>query len=322
MAHHLTLEERERLAQLKAAGQSQAEIARQLQRHPSTISRELGRNGKGKDYWAGFANLKAQERRRDRPYPRKMDRPKISQFVRIGLAKCWSPEQIAGRVRKKFARQPRRHISRQTIYAWIDQDESRDHWEDFLRHRGKKRTGPEKRGQIPHRVDVAGRPKVVGERRRFGDWEGDTVVGCHHQGGVVTLVERKSRYTLVAKVRDLKARTVRHTMKQTLQAVPKRGRKTMTLDNGKEFAEHERLTEQLDLAIYFAKPYAAWQRGTNENTNGLLRQFYPKGTNFLKVRPSALRETQTLLNNRPRKCLGYRTPAEVLRGRLGIAIET
>lgn len=315
MAHHLTLEERERLAQLKATGKTQAEIARQLQRHPSTISRELGRNGKGKEYWPGSANLKAQERRRNRSYPRKIDRPKVSQFVRASLVKCWSPDQIAGRARKKFPRQPRRHISYQTIYTWIDQDENREHWEDFLRHRGKKRTEPEKRGQIAHRVDVAGRPKVVGERRRFGDWEGDTVVGSHHKGGVVTLVERKSRFTLVAKVRNLKARTVRHAMKKTLQPLPKLGRRTMTLDNGKEFAEHERLTAQLDLAIYFAKPYAAWQRGTNENTNGLLRQFYPKGTNFLKVRPSALQETQNLLNNRPRKCLGYRTPAEVLRGR-------
>ena len=322
MAHHLTLEERERLAQFKATGKTQAEIAKLLGRHPSTISRELRRNGQDQDYWPAAAQRQAQERRRDRDYPRKMDHPKVSQFVRAGLAKYWSPEQIAGRVQKKFARRPRRHISHQTIYTWIDQDESRDHWEDFLRHRGKKRTEPEKRGQIAHRVDVAGRPKVVGERRRFGDWEGDTVVGSHHQGGVVTLVERKSRFTLMRKVRDLKARTVRHAMKHTLQPLPKPGRRTMTLDNGKEFAEHERLTAHLDLAIYFAKPYAAWQRGTNENTNGLLRQFYPKGTNFLKVRPSALRETQTLLNNRPRKCLGYRTPAEVLRGRLGIAIET
>ena len=321
MAHHLTLEERERLARFKAEGKKQAEMARLLERSPSTISRELRRNGQGKDYWPGSANLKAQERRGNRCYPRKMERPKISQYVRAGLAKYWSPEQIAGRIRKKFSRQPRRHISHQTIYTWIDQDESREHWEDFLRQRGHKRSQPEKRGQIANRVDVAGRPKVVGERRRYGDWEGDTVVGKNHQGGVVTLVERKSRYAMMGKVADLKARTVRHAMKQTLQAIPQPGRKTMTLDNGKEFAEHERLTEQLDLAIYFAKPYAAWQRGTNENTNGLLRQFYPKGTDFLKVRPSALRETQKLLNNRPRKCLGYRTPAEVLRGRLGVAIE-
>jgi transposase, IS30 family len=321
MAHHLTLEERERLAHFKAAGFTQAEMARHLKRHPSTISRELSRNGKGQDYWPMAAQRQAQDRRRDRSLSRKMDCHKVSQFVRQGLANYWSPEQIAGRARQQFPRQQRRHISHQTIYTWIDQDESREHWENFLRHRGKKRTQPEKRGQIAERVDVAGRPKIVAQRRRFGDWEGDTVVGRRRQGGVVTLVERKSRYTLVCKVRNLKSRTVRYAIKRKFQAVPQRWRKTMTFDNGKEFAEHSRLGKQLALAIYFAKPYAAWQRGTNENTNGLLRQLYPKGTDFLKVRPSALQETQHNLNNRPRKCHGYRTPAEVLKGRLGIAFE-
>jgi IS30 family transposase len=296
-------------------------MARQLKRHPSTISRELNRNARGQEYWPVTAQRQAQDRRRSRSWSRKMDREEVSQFVRAGLAKYWSPEQIAGRARKQFPRQPRRHICYQTIYTWIDQDDCRAHWEDFLRHRGKKRIQPEKRGHIANRVAIAGRPKVVGERRRFGDWEGDTVVGRHHQGGVVTLVERKSRFTLVSKVRDLKARTVRYAIKQKLQRVPPAWRKTITFDNGKEFSEHSRLGKQLDLAIYFAKPYAAWQRGTNENTNGLLRQLYPKGTDFLKVRPSALQETQNNLNNRPRKCLDYRTPAEVLRGRLSIAIE-
>ena len=321
MAHHLTLEERERLAHFKSSGLTQAEMARQLKRHPSTICRELSRNGQGQDYWPVAAQRQSQERRHQRPLSFKMDRPEVSEFVRRGLARYWSPEQIAGRARKKHPRQRRRHISYQTIYTWIDQDDCRDHWEDFLRHRGKKRTQPEKRGQIAERVDVAGRPKIVAQRRRFGDWEGDTVVGRQRQGGMVTLVERKSRYTLVCKVRDLKARTVRYAIKQKLQPLPQPWRKTITFDNGKEFAEHGRLRKQLDLAIYFAKPYAAWQRGTNENTNGLLRQLYPKGTDFLSVRPSALQETQNILNNRPRKCLGYRTPAEVLKGRLGIAFE-
>jgi IS30 family transposase len=321
MAHHLTLEERERLAHFKSAGLTQAEIARELKRHPSTVSRELSRNGQDQEYWSVAAQRQAEDRRRRRSFPRKMDCQEVSQFVREGLANYWSPEQIAGRASRQFPRQPRRRICYQTIYTWIDQGESRAHWERFLRHRGKKRTQPEKRGQIAGRVDVAGRPKIVAERRRFGDWEGDTVVSRHRQGGVVTLVERKSRYTLVCKVRDLKARTVRYAIKQKLQTVPQPWRKTMTFDNGKEFAEHRRLGKQLDLAIYFAKPYAAWQRGTNENTNGLLRQLYPKGTDFLKVRPSALQETQSNLNHRPRKCLGYRTPAEILKGRLGIAFE-
>lgn len=320
MAHHLTLEERERLAHFKAAGLSQAAMARELKRHPSTVSRELSRNGQGQDYWPVAAQRRAQDRRRDRPLARKMDKPEMNEFVRHGLAQYWSPEQIAGRARRKYRRQ-RRCVSYQTIYTWIDHAKCREHWEAILRHRGKKRTQPEKRGQITNRVDVSGRPKVVAQRRRFGDWEGDTVVGRHRKGGVVTLVERKSRFTLVCKVRDLKARTVRYAIKQKLHPLPQPWRRTMTFDNGKEFAEHGQLGKQLDLVIYFAKPYAAWQRGTNENTNGLLRQLYPKGTDFLKVRPSALQETQNILNNRPRKCLGYRTPAEVLKGRLGVAFE-
>src|SRR5205809_4102999 len=150
---------------------------------------------------------------------------------------------------------------------------------------GRKRTQPEKRGQIAGRVAVAGRPQAANLRRRFGDWEGDTVVSRHRRGGALTLVERKSRYTLIRKVPNLKARTVRTAARQSLAALPQTLRRTLTFDNGKEFAEHRRLAEQLRLAVYFARPYAAWQRGTNENTNGLLRQFHPKGTDFTTVRP-------------------------------------
>lgn len=319
MACHFTLEERVRLSELKGRGQSQAEIAHALGRHPSTISRELRRNNQDCGYMPVAAQSQAEERRRQRP--RKMDREDISEYVRSGLVKYWSPEQIAGRAQRDFPKQPERHISHQTIYTWIDRDSCRSHWEQYLRHHGHKRTEPEKRGQIPNRVDVAGRPKVVAQRRRYGDWEGDTVVGRRRRSAVVTLVERKSRYTALQRVRDLRARTVRHAVRESLRPIPENLRHTLTFDNGKEFAEHERLEEQLSVAVYFAKPYAAWQRGVNENTNGLLRQFYPKGTDFLEVRPSDLARTQDLLNNRPRKCIGYQTPAEVLRSR-GVAFET
>jgi transposase, IS30 family len=138
---------------------------------------------------------------------------------------------------------------------------------------------------------------------------------------VLTLVERKSRYTLVGKVRNLQASAVCGAARAVLDELPARLRRTATFDNGKEFAEHDQLAAQLGLAIYFAQPYAAWQRGTNENTNGLLRQFHPKGTDFAAVRPSTLQKTADLLNHRPRKCLDYRTPAEVLKTRCGVAIE-
>jgi len=321
MAHHLTLEERERLSLLHVQGTSPAEIARQLARDRSTISRELRRNRITPEYSAVIAQRLADERRRDRPLTRKMARADIDRYVRAHLTSYWSPEQIAGRLRREFPNDSQRRISHQTIYTWIDNDPYRHHWEHYLRHGGRKRTQPEKRGQIAGRVAVAGRPQAANLRRRFGDWEGDTVVSRHRRGGALTLVERKSRYTLIRKVPNLKARTVRTAARHSLAALPQTLRRTMTFDNGKEFAEHERLAEQLGLAIYFARPYAAWQRGTNENTNGLLRQFHPKGTVFTTVRPSELQTTQDLLNHRPRKCLGYRTPTEVLQPYINVAIE-
>jgi IS30 family transposase len=321
MAHQLTLAERERLCVLLAQGKGQAEIARCLARHRSTIGRELRRNHVGDTYSAVAAQQRSETRRRDRPLRAKMARPEINQDVRQGLAHYWSPDQIAGRLRLDFPDQPQRQVSHQTIYTWIDADQHRDHWQQFLRQGSHRRSGPEKRGKIVDPVAVADRPAAANRRSRYGDWEGDTVVSRRHHGGVLTLVERRSRYTLIEKVRDLQANTINAAMRAALGDLPKQLRRTMTLDNGKEFAGHQRLSKQLDLDIYFAEPYAAWQRGTVENTNGLLRQFFPKGTDFQTVRRPELQSTQDLLNNRPRKCLGYRTPAEVLGPRLGVAIE-
>lgn len=321
MAHHLTPEERERLCLLKAEGRSQASIARVLGRSPSTISRELCRNDGAGGYTGIGAQLQAELRRSNRPLTPKMEQPEIRDYVRQGLAQYWSPEQIAGRACRDFPDQPERHVSYQTIYDWIDDDPAVDQWKQYLRHRGRKRALPEKRGQISNRTDVDGRPAAANQRLRYGDWEGDTVVSRGGHGGVLTLVERRSRYTLMRKVSDRKAPTVRTAAKESLEGLPDKLRRTLTFDNGKEFAEHEKLSEQVGIDIYFAKPYASWQRGTNENTNGLLRQFHPKGTDFSEVRPSELVKTQNLLNNRPRKCLDYRTPAEVLEPRINVAFE-
>jgi IS30 family transposase len=321
MAHQLTPEERERLCLLHAQGKNQSEIARCLRRHNSTISRELRRNSVGDTYSALAAQRLAAARRRQRPLTRKMGRPDTNEYVRGGLARYWSPEQIAGRLRREFPDEPRRWVSRQTIYAWIARDDYREHWQKFLRHRGRKRSAPEKRGQIVAPVRVADRPAAANARSRLGDWEGDTVVSCRRQGGVVTLVDRCARYTLIEKVRDLKAETAAAALRASLGDLPQELRRTMTLDRGKEFADHRAVAASLDLDIYFADPYAAWQRGTVENTNGLLRQFFPKGTDFRRVRRPQLQQAQALLNNRPRKCLDYRTPAEVLSSRPGVAFE-
>jgi len=323
MAGHLTLEEREIIAHEHRAGKMQTQIADRLGCNKSTISRELRRNRSRNGYWAVAADGKAQLRRSERPWVAKMQRPEVRCYVRDRLRRRWSPDQIAGRSRSDFPGDRRRWISHQTIYAWIGVEEAAGkHWRRYLRRMGRKRPNWEKRGRIRAGTSIVGRPAIVDRRGRFGDWEGDTIVGLHRRGGAVTLVERKSGYLLLGKVPALQAATVRQTAAELYRTTPPKLRKTLTLDNGKEFAEHERLTEEAALKIYFAKPYCAWQRGTNENTNGLVRQFFPKGTDLVGIPNHRFTKVQQLLNDRPRKRLGYRTPNEVLASRLKVAIET
>lgn len=323
MAGHLTLEEREMIAHEHRAGRMQTQIADRLGRSKSTISRELRRNRSRNGYWAVAADGKARLRRSERPWVAKMQRPEVRRYVRDRLRRRWSPDEIAGRSRNDFPGDRRRWISHQTIYVWISVEEAAGkHWRRYLRRMGRKRPEWEKRGRIRTGTSIEGRPAVVDRRGRFGDWEGDTIVGASRRGGAVTLVERKSGYLLLGKVPTLQAATVRQTAAELYRTTPPKLRKTLTLDNGKEFAEHERLTEEAVLKIYFAKPYCAWQRGTNENTNGLVRQFFPKGTDLVGIPKHRFTKVQQLLNDRPRKRLGYRTPNEVLASRLKVAIET
>jgi IS30 family transposase len=291
-----------------------SEIARLMGRDRSTIYREIERNTGGRGYRPKQAQRKADERRLRCRRESKMNDPKLKSSVRRLLKKAWSPDQIARWLRRKFPRDPEKHVSHQTIYTWIAQEapELRAH----LRRDGKRRSGPEKRGQLVGCVSIEGRPKVVDSRRRFGDWEGDTVVSPGRRSGLVTMVDRKSGYTRIRKTTSLKAATTRRAARRSLRDLPESLRRTMTLDNGKEFAEHEQLAEDLGLDIYFAKPYASWQRGTNEHTNGLLRQFFPKGTDFARISHRQVARAEKLLNERPRKRLGYRTPQEVLAKKL------
>lgn len=317
MKGNLTLDEREIIAHLHRNGTVQVEIAKRLGRDKSTISRELRRNRSRNGYWAAAAQRKADTRRRERPWTPKMERPEIGPKVREWLREDWSPDEIAGRFRKEFPHDRRRRISHQTIYDWIDgQGKAGDRWRKHLRQKGHKHPEPENRGKIPASTSIAGRPAVVDRRQRFGDWEGDTLVGAGRRNGAVSLVERKSGFLLMEGVKDLRAETVRDAAEDLYATLPPRLRKTLTLDNGKEFAEHELLAEQTGLAIYFADPYCAWQRGTNENTNRLIRQYFPKDTDFATVSKSKFEKVQNLLNNRPRKRLGYQTPYEVLKSRL------
>lgn len=323
MARHLTLEEREVIAQMRSVGRTQAAIAQQLARDASTISRELRRNSSRNGYWAVAAQNKADARHSQRPRVCKLQRPEVRRYVQQRLRLCWSPDEIAACSREEFPRDRKRQMSHQTIYAWIHaQDAAGKHWRRYLRSAGWRRPEARNRGRIPASTSIEGRPAVVDRRSRYGDWEGDTVVGKSRRGGAVTLVERKSGYLLLGRISNLQAATVRRSAAELYSTTPPTLRKTLTLDNGKEFAEHQHLAEEASLKIYFAKPYCAWQRGSNENTNGLIRQFFPKGTDLAKIPKHRFTKVQHLLNNRPRKRLGYQTPLEVLRSRLNLAIDT
>jgi transposase, IS30 family len=323
MASHLTLEEREVIVHMHRAGKLQVQIADRLGRSKSTICRELRRNRSRNGYWAVAADRKAQTRRSQRPWISKLQRAEVRRYVQERLRQYWSPDQIAGRSHDDFPHDRRRQISHQTIYTWVETEAAAGkHWQRYLRRLGRKRPERENRGRMRACVSIEGRPAVVDRRSRFGDWEGDTIVGANHRGGAVTLVERKSGYLLLGKVPNLQAATVRQAAAQRYQSTPAVLRKTLTLDNGKEFAEHELLAIAAALKIYFAKPYSAWQRGTNENTNGLIRQFFPKGTDLANIPEHRFNKVQQLLNDRPRKRLGYRSPNEVLASRLRVAIQT
>jgi transposase, IS30 family len=308
MAHHLTLEERDRIAQLHYRGADQKEIAKSVGRCPSTISRELRRNRAGDEYYAAQAQREAERRRQERPLVGKMDDPEINQAVRAGLAAEWAPEQIAGRLQQEDSD---RHISAQTIYTWIKQDEDREHWESLLRRRGKR---PNRRKEAATTGDAArieNRPDVIEERLRLGDFEGDTVLGPPGTGGLATVVDRKSRFTIITKVQSKNADHVHERIKKRMKELDEERRHSITFDNGTEFARCQRLEKHLGIALYFADPGCPYQRGTNENTNGLIRQYFPKGTDFRDISHCQVRQVETLLNNRPRACLGFRTPAEV-----------
>ena len=314
MSKQFTESDRAILAQLLALQLPKKEIAARLHKDRSSVYRELGRNSGPLGYIPIEAQQRANVRRRRPRRAAKMSDPQVKKYVAERLQHCWSPDQIAGRSERELRRRPDRQISRQTIYNWIDRlrPEERRAWRQYLRFGRPRRKKSENAGRLPHAVTIEGRPHVVDARRRFGDWEGDTIVSRGRHGGLVSLVERKSGYTLLARVVDLRAATVRQAAEDQLEALPRHLRRTLTFDNGKEFAEHEALAAATGMSIYFAQPYCAWQRGTNENTNGLVRQYLPKGTDLTACSHREVAAIQSSLNDRPRKRLGYLTPREVL----------
>lgn len=311
MANQLTSEERKVLYRLHRAGNSNARIAEVLGRHRCTIGRELARNTGQRGYRPKQAQRLAEERRQACRRPCKLADPQVHQYVQECLRKRWSPDQVAHCSRRKFARCRRRCVSHQTIYNWIKWHAPE--WKPWLRRGGRK---PSRRGKIRDGASIQGRPRVINRRLRYGDWEGDTVVSPGRRSGLLTMVERKSGYVIIKKLSDLKSATAMCAARRKLKSLPASLRRSITFDNGKEFAEHRKLTKSLELPVYFADPYKSYQRGTNENTNGLTRQFFPKGTDFARISHQAVARVERLLNERPRKRLDYRSPQYTLAKRL------
>lgn len=307
---HLTREERYQIYALKKAGHKQSDIAIVLRRSASTISRELSRNTGGRGYRPKQAHRLATGRRAMNA--RTID-DATWEFVQARLREDWSPEQISNHA----------PISIETVYQRVYADKRAGGllWEHLrCQKQRRKRYGKhDRRGIIPNRQSIEERPAIVDKRSRIGDWEADTIIGKNHRQAIVSLVERKSGYTLIRKVKRKTARAVRKAAVLLLK--PHRDKVyTVTSDNGKEFSEHEQIAKALDVDFYFAHPYASWERGTNENTNGLIRQYFPKSRDFTTITQQEINHAMKRLNNRPRKRLGFLTPAQVFF-KSGVALQ-
>jgi len=320
--HHLTMDERHVIYRMQFQGYSNAEIARCVGRHRSTIGRECRRNAAfdGR-YWPDQAQTHANHRRRAHLRRPKTGDRRLMAYVEDRLRHDWSPEQIAGRLEAQAPAGLEGHgISHTTIYRWIWGDPQRARQlRPFLRiarrPRRKPYGKPSRRGQIAGKRSIDERPKEANDRRQLGHWEGDTVVGKGRRGYLLTCVDRASRYLIARKVHACAAEPVAEQLKGAIRRLPAAQRRSLTLDNGREFARPVELECQVAMPVYFAHPYHSWERGTNENTNGLLRQYLPKGTDLTEVTPQRLRGHVHALNRRPRKCLAFRTPAEVFHAK-------
>jgi IS30 family transposase len=314
---HLTTTERNELYKLRVTDQlSMSEIGRRMNRSKSTISRELSRNT---DEWRNVyfpdtadALMKAR---------RKKAKVKFQNFsantiaeVKQRLEQHHSPEQIGGRMKLEGVGK----ISYETIYLMIYANhQEMGIYQQYLRQKQKRRRRKgwnQKRGGIPNRIGIENRPKIADLKTEIGHWESDTVIGKNHIGAVVTHVDKASKYLLAGLAKNKTMEEINRVTLKLFEPVKPDFRKTMTFDNGREFCGHEKISESLKLETFFATPYHSWERGLNEHTNGLIREFYPKSTNFKIVKEEDFQKAVDFINHRPRKSLDYRTPHEVFFG--------
>ena len=307
----LTLSKRYHISTLNKQGYSQKYIAQEVEVHPSTISRELRRNRDlVQGYNAELAQVKSTKTELQKKKRFSLTKP-IEKYIRVKLKQDWSPEQIAGRMKVDTGIS----VVHETIYRYIYTNKKNGgKLYTYLRHKNKKyhhrSNDYRSRGTIIDRVMIDKRPKVVEKKNRIGDLEIDTVIGKDHKGALVTVVDRKSKFVLIKNVPSKAASVVTEALIEMIQPI-KAIAKTITSDNGKEFAYHKQVSAALDTDFYFANPYHSWERGLNEHTNGLIRQYLPKKSVFIGVSKEEIIMIQNRLNHRPRKVLNYKTPYEV-----------
>jgi IS30 family transposase len=327
---HLNASDRVAIMLLRRNGVGVRAIARALGRDPGTISRELGRQPEfgARGYQAGLGQADAMYRRRRSRNPRKL-RPGETLFETVAghLREGWSPLQIAGRLRRMEPADPRSRVCHETIYLALyalPRGELRRELLACLRQRRQARRprsrGTDRRRDIAEALRIAARPAEIVERRIPGHWEGDLIKGASNRSAVGSLVERTSRLVMIARLDGLDALAVQHGFERLFDQMPAGLRKTLTYDRGSEMARHADLTRTIGVKVYFADPYSPWQRGSNENMNGLIREYLPKGTDLGRFTQDELDDIAYRLNSRPRKILDFRTPREVYNEHLNAVI--
>lgn len=317
---HLCESERYMIVTGLKAGHSLRKIGRILGRSASSISRELGRNSKADGYDALLAHQQAIATRQKPRITKKLNAHKhLRSYVMNKLDRLWSPQQISGRLVKDFPDSKEMRISHETIYAFIYAMPKSGLRQELIANLRRKHPHRYKHGRDPNKqkarisdmVSIHERPEEIEGRQIIGHWEGDLIIGKDHGSAVGTLVERKSRYVFLAHLHSQKAEETRLSFTRKLRDLPPELRQSLTYDQGKEMSQHKKLTTELDMAVYFCDPRAPWQKGTVENTNGLIRQFLPKGTDLSHATQEDLDEISHMLNTRPRKSLDFQTPREV-----------
>jgi IS30 family transposase len=316
---HLTKEERDKLAVLRSRGWKLREIAEKLGRNVGTLSRELKRNKSPGAYLPHKAQERAERREIEEHKCKRLKTYALQYDIERLVMKNWSPEIIAGRLKEENGNKA--VISHEAIYQWVYA--SAPHLIGYLprahKERYPKHYSRSKGLKIPDRVSIKDRPKSVDTREEPGNWEADLMVSNASKKALQVCAERTSRLTRIKKLENKTAGQSREALENILKVYPKRLRQTITYDNGSENIEHGKLNKAIGTRSYFCEPYHSWEKGTVENTNGLIRRFLPKKTDFAKISEEKIAEIELWLNNRPRKCLGFRTPAEVFNGFVALA---